>query len=513
MSTKRPPFFRASVSVYSRADKTRKHSPTSIKLSSGADCAAHLAYISGHTLVSGYDGQTRKPEKDPTRIQQTILIGYEGKEIQPATPENLQKLTKNLDKMDKRKNSRFLREIKLSLPRGLSKKEHGEITMAVSKRLQKRYKTCIAAAYHIDKKELNPHAHINLPTRVLNKDGETFGAKIRVLDDRKTGPKEIEAIRAICAEETNRVLAKTKSKAVDKRPVSHLSYKRQGLDLVPKKSLPHTRKTKQSQKKKKHNDKIVDFNRARAEVRRLDKARAKELLKQDKARAAAKRKAMAAFGQVTGAQHYLQMAALAYKDPAKFAKTASWMIVKNLVGKVAKEGFKSLAKSTAKTAIKSGAKSAAKTVAASTAKAAVGKAAAAAIPGGAVATAATAVAAKAVKTVTSKAPNATAEDRAVLRDMLGIGDVFSDGKTPPKSASKSTPKEDFDFGIDGVFGGDSKSKKTAEEKAKGQAKKAQIQAREAKRKAANQREIERLMRQKASHEKEMQRYRQRKRRL
>ena len=39
----------------------------------------------------------------------------------------------------------------------------------------------------------NYHAHVMMSSRRLDADG--FGAKIRVLDDRRTGPREIEHVR------------------------------------------------------------------------------------------------------------------------------------------------------------------------------------------------------------------------------------------------------------------------------------------------------------------------------
>ncbi len=70
----------------------------------------------------------------------------------------------------------------------------------------------------------NFHAHIRWTTRKVDRETGAFGAKTRVLDDKKTGPMEVEAIRAEWERRTNAALKKVGSSArIDLRSYKAMS--------------------------------------------------------------------------------------------------------------------------------------------------------------------------------------------------------------------------------------------------------------------------------------------------
>ena len=74
----------------------------------------------------------------------------------------------------------------------------------------------------------NYHAHILTTTRVVGADG-ALGAKTRELDDKKTGPAHVEALRELWAIQVNHALQRIEAAA----RVDHRSHARRGLDAVP----------------------------------------------------------------------------------------------------------------------------------------------------------------------------------------------------------------------------------------------------------------------------------------
>ncbi len=82
------------------------------------------------------------------------------------------------------------------MPHELTDEQRTDAVREFAAALVKRYGVAIDFAIHAPDRhgdERNYHAHLLMTTRRLGPDG--FGQKTRELDDFKTGPREIEAIR------------------------------------------------------------------------------------------------------------------------------------------------------------------------------------------------------------------------------------------------------------------------------------------------------------------------------
>lgn len=132
---------------------------------------------------------------------------------------------------ERRVNSTVAREYEVALPAELDAEGHLRLAAAFAAELVLRYGVAADVAIHApsrDGDQRNWHAHILTTTRVVEVDG-LLGAKTRVLDDRKTGPAEVEALREMWARSVNQMLAWAGSEA----RVDHRSHERRGLTTRP----------------------------------------------------------------------------------------------------------------------------------------------------------------------------------------------------------------------------------------------------------------------------------------
>lgn len=132
---------------------------------------------------------------------------------------------------ERRKDARTAREVRIALPAELDAEACRDLARRFGQWLAERYRTAVDVAVHAPDPagdERNVHAHILMPTREMGADG-TFGAKLRVLDDRASGPAEIEAIRVAWEEMANRALA---AAGVDAR-IDRRSLVEQGITDRP----------------------------------------------------------------------------------------------------------------------------------------------------------------------------------------------------------------------------------------------------------------------------------------
>lgn len=107
---------------------------------------------------------------------------------------------------ESRCNSTIARDWVVALDHRLAHADRVAVTREIARRLVDRYAFAVDIAMHRPHGggDKNWHAHILSSTRVLGAGG--FGAKTRVLDDRKTGPQEIVWFRAMCAGVINAAL-------------------------------------------------------------------------------------------------------------------------------------------------------------------------------------------------------------------------------------------------------------------------------------------------------------------
>jgi len=119
-----------------------------------------------------------------------------------------------------RKNARVAREVLVALPHELDQVQRRELAKSIAQDLADRYCTAGTLAVHQPDREgdnRNHHVHILMTTRRIDADGQ-LGDKTRELDDVKRGPQEVEWIRGMIEQRTNRALEQAGVEArVDRR--------------------------------------------------------------------------------------------------------------------------------------------------------------------------------------------------------------------------------------------------------------------------------------------------------
>lgn len=134
---------------------------------------------------------------------------------------------------ENRKNSRVAREVILALPHELSDTEREALSRDMALYLIERYRVAVDVAVHSPvagdgHDPRNHHAHLLFTTREVTKDG--LGAKTRILDDKVSGPQEIEVIREVWETLANDALERAgfPDAKIDRR-----SLEDQGIDRIP----------------------------------------------------------------------------------------------------------------------------------------------------------------------------------------------------------------------------------------------------------------------------------------
>ena len=163
-----------------------------IRRSEGGNAKAAAAYRSG-TQIGEYDYTRRRGVAD------RFLL------LPPTAPQwNRAQLWDEAEEAEKRKNSVVAREVLIAIPHELPPADRIKIVSELSSWLVSRYGVAVDAAIHAPRKdhdERNHHAHLLMTTRRLTAQG--LGEKTRELDDKQTGPREIESIRAAWADMVN----------------------------------------------------------------------------------------------------------------------------------------------------------------------------------------------------------------------------------------------------------------------------------------------------------------------
>lgn len=196
--------------------------------SKGQSAPSAAAYRAGVILSDERTGEVH----DYTRrsgVEYTELMLPEGINIER------QQLWNNAESAENRKNSTIAREYEIALPEELNSEQRKELVQTFSRHLIERYGVAADVAIHRPGKNgdyRNYHAHILTTTRTITAEG--FGAKTRVLDDKKTG--EIEHVRATWASLMNQAL----ERAGRQERVSHKSLAAQGINREPTKHLGPT---------------------------------------------------------------------------------------------------------------------------------------------------------------------------------------------------------------------------------------------------------------------------------
>jgi len=148
----------------------------------------------------------------------------------PAWAQQPEALWNAAERAETRKNSTLAREVELALPSLLVPQDREGIAERFAQALVEQYRVAVTVAIHAPSHrgdQRNFHAHILFTTREMTPEG--LGKKTRVLDDRKTGPKEVVKLRKLAADIINESLAAVNS---DFR-VDHRSFKERGIEREP----------------------------------------------------------------------------------------------------------------------------------------------------------------------------------------------------------------------------------------------------------------------------------------
>lgn len=217
----------------------------------GRSAVGAAAYRSGEKITNEYDGMEHDyTKKGGISYSEIILCENAPKEYQDRAT-----LWNEVEKIEKGSRAQLAREYEVALPIELTKEHQIQLVRDFAKETFADKGMCVDFSIH-DKKDGNPHAHIMLTTRPIEKDG-IWGTKATndyVLD--KNGNRILQSIdkqnrkiykriktdttdwntkeflqrsRESWAEKVNRELEK---KNLPQR-VDHRSFKEQGIDREP----------------------------------------------------------------------------------------------------------------------------------------------------------------------------------------------------------------------------------------------------------------------------------------
>ncbi len=197
--------------------------------SEGHSAVAAAAYRSGSILKDERAGRIHRYHKR-TGVADTFILAP------PCAPKSLltrAELWNAAEASENRKNSRVAREVILALPHELSDTEREALSRDMALYLIERYRVAVDVAVHSPvvgdgHDPRNHHAHLLFTTREVTKDG--LGAKTRILDDKISGPQEIEIIREVWETLANDALERAgfPDAKIDRR-----SLEDQGIDRIP----------------------------------------------------------------------------------------------------------------------------------------------------------------------------------------------------------------------------------------------------------------------------------------
>ena len=197
-----------------------------IKRSEGHSATAAAAYRAGALVVDDRTGERH----DYRRKQGVISSAIIAPDGCPDWARNRSILWNRAEAAETRINSQVARELRIALPHELTVEQQEILVDAYCREVANRYGVPVDRSMHEPNRkgdQRNGHWHGLIPTRYVEADG--LGKKIRLLDDRKTGPAEVEWMRSTWAEMANAALERAGVQA----RIDHRSYERQGLDVIP----------------------------------------------------------------------------------------------------------------------------------------------------------------------------------------------------------------------------------------------------------------------------------------
>ena len=168
--------------------------------SKGHSATAAAAYRAGSKITDDRTGlvhdYTRRRGEEGVRL-------YAPKDA-PAWATDAARLWNAAEAADGRVNSRVARELEVALPSEFDAEQRRALVDELGQMLVERHQVAVMAAIHAPDQggdARNYHVHFLFTVRTVGAEG--FEAKTRVLDDQKTGPLAVEALRSRVAELTN----------------------------------------------------------------------------------------------------------------------------------------------------------------------------------------------------------------------------------------------------------------------------------------------------------------------
>lgn len=188
----------------------------------GRSSVGAAAYRSGEKIHNERDGLIHDYTKKTGVEHKEVLAPEQA----PKWVHDRNKLWNEVEKAEKRINSRTAREIEIALPNELSREQQIDLLRDYVKN-KFVSKGMVADMVIHDKEDGNPHAHIMLTTRHITKEG--FTTKERKWDKKE----QLEKWREKWANYANKHL----EKAGHKERIDHRSYEDQGIEKLPTKHL------------------------------------------------------------------------------------------------------------------------------------------------------------------------------------------------------------------------------------------------------------------------------------
>ena len=194
------------------------HSTQVISRKGGQSACASAAYRSAEKLYNERDGITHDYGRKDGVVHSEILVPDNA----PDWATNREKLWNEVERAEKRVDSQLAREVNIALPTELNREEQIKLVTDYAKENYVDRGMVADVCVH-DKGDGNPHAHIMLTLRDIDRDG--FGKKNRGWNEHSLATE----YRKNWAEKVNHEL----EKRGHEQRIDHRSYKEQGIEQIP----------------------------------------------------------------------------------------------------------------------------------------------------------------------------------------------------------------------------------------------------------------------------------------
>jgi hypothetical protein len=195
----------------------------------GKSAVAAAAYRAGEIIKNEYDGIVHDYTRKKGIVHTEILLP----ENAPAEYANRSVLWNAVEKVERYKTAQLAREIEIALPVELSQEQNISLVHRFVKETFVNAGMCADICIHDSKKD-NPHVHIMLAMRPIEKDGK-WGQKSHTVNGKKIPAVDwnertkAEDWRKAWAAYCNTALRINGHDAI----VDHRSYERQGIEQIP----------------------------------------------------------------------------------------------------------------------------------------------------------------------------------------------------------------------------------------------------------------------------------------